>query len=268
MKTAGVIGWPVAHSKSPLIHRFWLEALGLDGDYSRFAVEPDALGSAIAALPVLGLAGVNVTVPHKIAVMAHLDRVEPDALAIGAVNTVLVAPDGALVGANTDMAGFLEPLRGLSVEQAVVVGAGGAARSVLLGLKRHGVARVTVMNRSVERAAALLAELGVVGEAVGLEAPLPAADLLVNASSLGMAGQPRLGLDLAPLPDWAAVYDIVYVPLETELLAAARARGLRAIDGLEMLIGQAAHAFERFFGAAPPRDLDPELRALLVGERQ
>lgn len=267
MNTAGVIGWPIAHSKSPLIHRFWLQALGLDGDYSRFAVRPDQVGRALKALPALGMAGVNVTVPHKLAVMAHLDRIEPDALAIGAVNTVVVE-NGQLVGANTDMAGFLGPLHGLPLGHAAVVGAGGAARAVLLGLKRHGVTHVTLLNRSVERAAALLDSLGVAGHAVPLETPLPAVDLLVNASSLGMQGQPPLQLDLAGLPTGGIVYDIVYAPLETDLLKAARARGLKAIDGLEMLIGQAAVAFERFFDAVPPRGRDAELKALLTGGKR
>ena len=266
MRTAGVIGWPIAHSKSPLIHRFWLQALGLDGDYSRFAVAPDGLGAAIRALPALGISGVNVTVPHKIAVMAHLDAVEPVAAAIGAVNTVVVE-GGRLIGTNTDMAGFLEPLQGgPAPERAVVVGAGGAARAVLLGLKQWGVAEIVVMNRSVERAAALLAELGVAGQAIGLDRPVPQAALLVNASSLGMKGEPPLRLDLAPLAAGATVYDIVYAPLKTELLAEAEARGMRCIDGLNMLIGQAAVAFERFFGAAPPRARDAELRGLLVGK--
>ena len=266
MKTAGVIGWPIAHSKSPIIHRFWLEALGLDGDYVRMAVRPEQVGRALKGLAPLGLAGVNVTVPHKLAVMAHLDRIEPDALAIGAVNTVIVEADGRLVGTNTDMAGFLEPLHGQPVGHAVVVGAGGAARAILLGLKRHGVQHVTLMNRSVGRASDLLDVVEVPGHAVPLETPLPAADLLVNASSLGMKAQPPLALDLSGLPVGATVYDIVYAPLETGLLAAARARGLRVIDGLEMLIGQAAVAFERFFGAAPPRGRDAELKRLLVGE--
>ena len=264
MRTAGVIGWPIAYSKSPIIHRFWLQALGLDGDYSRFAVRPDQVGRALKALPALGFAGVNVTVPHKLAVMAHLDRIEPDAQAIGAVNTVVVE-DGRLVGTNTDMAGFLEPLHGLPLGKAAVVGAGGAARAILLGLQRHGVRHVTLMNRSVDRAAELLCSLGVTGHAVSLETPLPPVDLLVNASSLGMKGQPPLRLDLSALPNDGIVYDIVYAPLETELLRAARTRGLRAIDGLEMLIGQAAIAFERFFGAAPPRGRDAELKALLTG---
>jgi len=263
VKTAGVIGWPIAHSKSPLIHRFWLQALGIDGDYARFLVRPEDIGAAVRALPALGLAGVNVTVPHKLAVMEHLDVVDAVARAIGAVNTV-VCEGGRLLGTNTDMSGFLEPLTPAPVGHAVVVGAGGAARAVLLGLKSLGVEHVTLMNRSVERASALLDALEVPGHAVGLKMPLPPAELVVNASSLGMVGQPPLDLDLRSLPVGATVYDIVYAPLETRLLAAARAGGFRCIDGLEMLVGQAAVAFALFFGVKPPRALDSELRALLV----
>lgn len=267
MRTAGVIGWPIAHSKSPLIHRFWLQALGLDGDYSRFAVEPGQLGAAIRALPALGLSGVNVTVPHKIEVMTHLDEVEPVAAAIGAVNTVVVE-SGRLIGTNTDMAGFLEPLsHGPVPERAVVVGAGGAARAVLLGLKQWGVAEILVMNRSLDRAAALLGELEISGTAIALSLPVPEAGLLVNASSLGMKGQPPLRLDLAAMPARATVYDIVYAPLQTELLIEADARGMRCVDGLNMLIGQAAVAFERFFGAPAPREHDEALRSLLLGKQ-
>ncbi|WP_374389464.1 shikimate dehydrogenase [Sandaracinobacter sp.] len=264
MRTAGVIGWPIAHSKSPAIHRFWLRALGIDGDYSRFAVRPDELGAAVRALPALGIAGVNVTVPHKVAVLDWLDGASAEAAAIGAVNTVLVR-DGGLWGTNTDIEGFAGPLAGRHVEHAVVVGAGGAARAVLPALARLGVRRITVMNRSVAKARALLEGLEIEGDAVPLAAAAPDADLLVNASSLGMKGEPPLRLDLGALPDGATVYDIVYAPLETELLAAARARGLRTIDGLEMLVGQAAVAFELFYGAKPPRGRDAELRALLLG---
>jgi len=264
VKTAGVIGWPIAHSKSPVIHRFWLQALGIDGDYARFLVRPEDVGAAVRALPALGMAGVNVTVPHKVAVMDHLDSVDETARAVGAVNTV-VNDGGRLLGTNTDMAGFLEPLVPAPVGHAVVVGAGGAARAVLLGLKSRGVEHVTLMNRSVERASVLLDALEIPGHAVGLEMPLPSAELVVNASSLGMVGQPPLDLDLGALPVGATVYDIVYAPLETRLLAAARSRGFRCIDGLEMLVGQAAVAFALFFGVKPPRNQDAELRALLVG---
>lgn len=263
--SAGVIGWPVAHSKSPLIHRFWLERLRIDGDYGRLPVAPEALGKAIRALPALGLRGVNVTVPHKEAVMAHLDHVDATARAIGAVNTVVVE-DGALVGYNSDAPGFAEPLAGLALpgKRALVVGAGGAARAVLAALKGCGIAEVILMNRTPSKAASLLAEMDVAGEAVGLDAAVPDVALVVNASTLGMRGQPPLVLDLSGLDDRAAIYDAVYVPLETSLLAAARTRGLRTIDGLSMLIGQAAVAFEKFYGAPAPREHDAELRELLT----
>ena len=267
MLTAGVIGWPVAHSKSPLIHRFWLAKLGLDGDYSRFAVHPDNLGAAIRALPALGIAGVNVTVPHKVAAMAHLDHLYDSATVIGAVNVIKILDDGRLVGANTDADGFIAPLHGLPLGEmrAVLVGAGGAARAALFMLDLHGCT-LSVRNRTPARAAALIAGLAIERPVAigGLDAPLGPVDLVVNASSLGMTGQPPLDLDLAALPATAIVYDMVYAPLETPLLAAARARGLRTIDGLAMLIGQAAAAFEMFFSQHAPREHDAELRALLT----
>lgn len=263
MRTAGVIGWPIAHSKSPLIHRFWLNALGLDGDYARLAVRAEALGGAVRALPLLGLAGVNVTVPHKVAVMAHLDELDPVAQAVGAVNTVVVRADGRLWGTNSDVAGFMEPLAGVDPAGALVIGTGGAARAVLAGL-REKAWKTRVLGRDPAKAEALAAEFG--AEAGLLDrAELDGVDLLVNASVLGMRGQPGLVLDLGALRPGGTVYDLVYAPLETELLAAARARGLAGIDGLGMLIGQAAVAFRHFFGVEPPRARDAELRALLRG---
>jgi shikimate dehydrogenase len=171
-----------------------------------------------------------------------------------------------LVGTNTDAAGFYAPISGLDLtgQPIVVIGAGGAARAILFALSRVGVGRVTLLNRNPLKGAALLASFGLKGDALKLDAPLPPAALLVNATSLGMAGQPPLDLDLAPLPDDAVVYDVVYAPLETGLLKAARARDLDTVDGLDMLIGQAALAFELLFGAEPPRDRDDELRALLT----
>ena len=267
MLTAGVIGWPVAHSKSPLIHRFWLAKLGIDGDYSRFAVHPDNLGDAIRALPKLGLRGVNVTVPHKVAVMAHLDAVDPDALAIGAVNTLIVAADGRLAGLNTDDAGFLDPLKSVpAIAKATVIGAGGAARAVLSTLRVMGVPTVTLVNRSEARALELAQDFPAIRSIAALTSDyvVEPTGLLVNATSLGMIGQPALAVDLGRLTDKTIVYDLVYVPLETPLLAAARRRGLRTIDGLSMLIGQAAVAFQFFYGAPAPREHDAELRALLT----
>jgi shikimate dehydrogenase len=217
-------------------------------------------------LPALGICGVNVIVPHKVAVTAFLDRVDEDATAIGAVNTVFRDADGRLAGTNTDVAGFAAPLAGhdLAGATVVVAGSGGAARAVLFALARAQVGRVVMLARTHASAAALLDRFELAGEVLPLDAPLPPGCLLVNTTSLGMAGQPPLDLDLSPLPAGALVYDIVYAPLETPLLRAARARGLTTIDGLEMLVGQAAVAFERFFGVAAPRRHDTELRALLT----
>ena len=185
---------------------------------------------------------------------------------IGAINTVFRAEDGTLTGTNTDAGGFYAPLADadLTGKPVVVIGAGGAARAILFALSRMDVGPVTLLNRSPLKGAALLARFGLKGNALSLTAPLPPAALLVNASPLGMAGQPPLAIDLTPLPDDAIVYDIVYAPLETDLLAAADSRGLATIDGLEMLIGQAAFAFEILFDAAPPRDRDEDLRARLM----
>lgn len=265
---AAVIGDPIAQSKSPLIHRFWLDALGIDADYRRVHVTPDALTDYIArSKDDPDWRGCNVTIPHKIAVMDLVSDPGDVRTSIGAMNTVVRAADGALVGTNTDAGGFAAPLaeRDLADRDAVVIGAGGAARAVLAALAQRQVGRVTILNRSTDKAAALLDRYGLQGEAVPLDAPLPStAALVVNTSALGMIGQPPLDLDLSPLDDQALVYDIVYAPLETSLLARARARGMATVDGLEMLIGQAALAFALFFGAEPPRERDAELRALLT----
>ncbi|MBX9795518.1 shikimate dehydrogenase [Sphingomonas sp.] len=266
MSYAEVIGDPIAHSKSPLIHGFWLKALGIDAEYRALQVPPEGLGDYFAARARdTAWRGCNVTLPHKVAVLDHVGDPGGVRASIGAVNTVVRGEDG-LIGTNTDAAGFYAPIAGLDLagKPVVVVGAGGAARAILFALSRLGVGRVTCLNRNPLKAAALLAGFGLKGDALPLGAPLPPAALLVNASSLGMAGQPPLALDLAPLPEDAWVYDIVYAPLETPLLAAAHARGLETVDGLEMLIGQAALAFELFFDAAPPRDRDDELRAVLT----
>jgi len=268
MTYASVIGDPIAQSKSPLIHRFWLDALGLSGDYVRAHVTAEGLADYIAASrDDPNWRGCNVTLPHKIAIMDLVDDPGGVRDSIGAMNTILRQDSGSLVGTNTDAGGFVAPIAGLDLTDAhvTVVGAGGAARAVLFALSKLGVARVTVMNRSPLKAAGLLARFGLKGDVVPLGAPLaPTTALLVNTSALGMAGQPPLDLDLSPLGEEAVVYDIVYSPLETPLLAQARARDLETVDGLEMLVGQAALAFELFFGAEPPRDRDSELRALLV----
>ncbi|WP_194953123.1 shikimate dehydrogenase [Sphingopyxis solisilvae] len=264
---AEVIGDPISHSKSPLIHKFWLDALGIAADYRRAHIKPDALAAYIEqrrADP--DWRGCNVTIPHKVAVMDLVDDPGDIRGTIGAMNTIVRQPDGSVIGTNTDAAGFYAPLAELDLEGApvAVVGAGGAARAVLFALARAGVGHVTILNRSPLKAMGLLATFGLKGEVVALDAPLPPAALLVNSSSLGMKGQPPLDLDLSPLPDDAIVYDLVYSPLRTGLLETADARGLDTVDGFDMLIGQAALAFELFFGASPPEGRDDELRALLV----
>lgn len=267
MPYAEVIGDPIAHSKSPLIHRFWLDALGIDVDYRATRVAPDALAGFFAdraADPTWR--GCNITVPHKVAALDHVGDPGGVRASIGAINTVFRQPDRGLAGTNTDAAGFWAPIADLDLtgQPVTVIGAGGAARAILWALARVGVGPVTVMNRNPLKAAALLSSFGLKGQALPLAPAVPPSALLVNASSLGMTGQPALTLDLSALPEDAVVYDIVYAPLETDLLAAARARGLEVVDGLEMLIGQAAVAFAILFGAEPPRDRDDELRALLT----
>ena len=267
MSYAEVIGDPIAQSKSPLIHGFWLDALGIDASYRATRVMAEGLGDYFAARRAdPDWRGCNITIPHKIAALDHVADPGGVRASIGAINTVFRSDDGTLTGTNTDAGGFYAPLAevDLSGKPVVVIGAGGAARAILFALARLGVGPVTLLNRSPLKGAALLATFGLKGNVFPLTAALPPAALLVNASSLGMVGQPRLEIDLAPLPDDAIVYDIVYAPLETDLLTAADARGLATIDGLEMLIGQAGFAFEILFDAPAPRDRDEELRALLT----
>jgi len=264
---AEVIGDPISHSKSPLIHGFWIDALGLDAAYRAHHVTPEALPAYFAARrDDPAWRGCNITIPHK---QAALDLVEDRGgvrATIGAINLALRAEDGAIIGTNTDAGGFYAPIADVPLEgaPAVVIGAGGAARAILFALSRVGVGEVTILNRNVLKAAALLAAFGLKGNALPLGSSIPPAALLVNTSALGMTGQPALDVDLSPLPEDAIVYDIVYAPLETPLLKAARDRDLETVDGLDMLIGQGALAFELLFGAEPPRDRDDELRALLT----
>lgn len=264
---AEVIGDPIAHSKSPLIHGFWLDALGIQGEYRRCHVRPEELAGYFEQRRVdPAWRGCNITAPHKEAALAHVP--DPGGIrgTIGAINTVFRDESGTIAGTNTDAAGFWSPVSALDLagKPVVVIGAGGAARAVLFALSRVGVGPVTILNRTPLKAAGLLAAFGLKGNVAPLGSPLPPAALLVNASTLGMAGQPALELDLSPLPDDAVVYDIVYAPLETPLLQAAEDRGLETVDGLEMLIGQAALAFELFFDAEPPRERDDALRDLLT----
>jgi shikimate dehydrogenase len=260
-----VIGDPIAQSKSPAIHTYWLERLGIDAEYRACYVTSDGLAEFFRARNADdNWRGCNVTMPHKQAVMAFLDLLDPLAERIGAVNTIVRESDGSLTGRNTDVGGFLEPLGGATFEVATVIGAGGAARAVLAALGASGVRWVSLQNRSIAKGEALLAEFGLAGSVSEPGAEVPTAELLVNCSSLGMTGQPSLPPVERFVMDGGLVYDIVTHPIETELLKSARARGQRTIDGLSMLIGQAAAAFEKFFGVPPPRDDgDAELRKLL-----
>jgi shikimate dehydrogenase len=278
---AEVIGDPIAQSKSPAIHGFWLNRLGLAGDYRACHIRPAELADYLrqrAADPTWR--GCNVTMPHKQTVMARLDRIDPLAARVGAVNTVVREDDGSLSGFNTDVAGFLEPLQPWLARQhlfrmARVLGAGGAARAIVAALAERNVT-IVLAARDRAKAEALLVELDPAGEhhAVDLAHFADATDfafddragcfdLIVNASPLGMAGQPPLAFDISHAPPGSVVYDIVTHPLDTVLLQDAREAGFRTIDGLAMLIGQAAAAFEKFFGQAPPREADAELRSLL-----
>jgi shikimate dehydrogenase len=279
---ADVIGDPIAQSKSPIIHRFWLEALGMTGDYRRSRVPADELPDYLAHVRVdPDWRGCNVTMPHKQAVIPLLDRLGRSAERIGAVNTIVPELDGTLTGHNTDATGFLEPLQPLLRRQhlfrmARVLGTGGAARAIVSALADEGFT-IVLAGRDPAKARALLDELAPGEHHVAaldhfadptdfaFDDRAGCLDLVVNATSLGMAGQPPLAFDLSHAPPGSIVYDIVTAPVQTPLLVAARAAGLRTIDGLEMLIGQAAIAFRLFFGAELPRDRDAELRALLTG---
>ena len=269
---ACVVGWPIAHSRSPLIHGFWLRSLGLNGSYEREAVPPCAFAEFAVRIGANGLVGANVTVPHKEAAYAVCDKPTKTAAELGAVNT-LWREGGKLCGDNTDVAGFLANLDEQApawrerADVAIVLGAGGAARAVVSGLLSRKVEKLIIINRTPERGQGVAAHFGgrVVARDWGdLPSQLEQAGLLVNTTLLGMAGQPPLDIDLAPLAAGAIVADIVYVPLETPLLAAARARGLQTVEGLGMLLHQAAPGFERWFGVRPK--VTPELRALIEAD--
>lgn len=263
---AEVIGDPIAHSKSPLIHQHWLDRLGIAARYRATHVCAKGLGDYFDARRVdADWRGCNITVPHKLAALEYVADPGGVRQSIGAINTVFRAADGNLVGTNTDAGGFYAPLGDVDLGgvPVAVIGAGGAARAVLFALSRLGVGPVTLINRSPLKAAALLAHFGLKGNVAPLGAPLPPVALLVNATTLGMAGQPVVDFDLSALPDEAVVYDLVYAPLETPLLHAAAARGLVTIDGLTMLIAQAALAFEILFDVPPPDD-DGAVRRLLT----
>ena len=260
-RLAGIMGWPVAHSRSPLLHGFWLDETGIDGAYLPLPVRPENLEQALRALPALGFRGCNLTIPHKQAALRVADRVDPLARRIGAANTIVAAADGSLEASNTDVYGFRENLHeqapdwDASAGAAVVLGAGGSVRAVLAALAAAGVGEVRLVNRTRNRAEAVAEALSEAGLRISIHpwgeanAVLEGAGLLVNATSLGMAGEPPLELDLARLPRSAPVVDIVYVPLETGLLAMARRQGHPVVDGLGMLLHQGRPGFEAWFGA-------------------
>ena len=266
-RIAGVMGWPVTHSRSPRLHNHWLARHGIDGAYVPLAVRPEHLEAAVRGLPALGFAGANLTIPHKEAVLPFLDDIDSAAARMGAVNTIVIT-DGRLSGRNTDSFGFIENLRAgapswrAASGPAVVIGAGGAAKAIAWALIDAGVPSLRLVNRTLARAQDLATALGPAAAAqpwAQRAAALAGAALVVNASALGMTGQPPLDLDLSDLPRSAIVNDIVYVPLETPLLAAARARGHTVVDGIGMLLHQGRPGFQAWFGVDPA--VDDDLRA-------
>ena len=268
IRRTGLIGWPVAHSLSPAIHAYWLKQYQLAGSYELFPCEPAQLESAVARLREEAVGGFNVTVPHKQAIIPFIDAVDAVARKIGAVNTV-VAIEGHLLGTNSDAYGFItnlwESVADLKpyLPSVVLLGAGGAARAALAALKEAGAKEITILNRTQDTAKKLAEEFGVsFAHWENPAALLAKATLLVNTTLLGMEGKPPLELSLEALPRQALVHDIVYAPLETELLRAARARGNPTVDGLGMLLHQAAAAFRLWHGVDPA--VTPELRAYIL----
>jgi len=275
-RLAGVMGWPVAHSRSPRLHGWWLDRYGIDGAYVPLAVRPEDLADAFRVLPRAGFAGWNLTLPHKERALSLVDELEPLARRIGAVNTVVVREDGRLHGSNTDAFGFLEalcearPAFRASAGPAVLLGAGGAARACAAALLDAGAPEVRIVNRTFARAKALAADLGagcVPRPWEDRAAVLADAVLAVNTTTQGMHGQPPLDLPLDGLAGEAVVCDIVYTPLETPLLAAARARGNPAVDGLGMLLHQARPGFRAWFGVDPTVTAEQRVAVLDDGKR-
>jgi len=271
-KRACVIGYPVAHSRSPLIHGYWLREHKIDGEYARREVKPEEIDVFLQNFSKQNLAGCNVTLPHKEAAARNVGVATPVVRALGVANTLWLQ-DGILHGDNTDVAGFLAHLDDTApgwdtkTNHAVVLGAGGAARSIVYALHERGVKKISIVNRSRERAEQLVNEIKIeshIASFAQVESLILSADLLVNTTSLGMKGQPPLEIDLSKLKAGAAVCDIVYVPLETDLLRKARTRGHAAIDGLGMLLHQAVPGFERWFGVRPK--VTKELCDLIVAD--
>ena len=264
---AGIIGWPVAHSRSPMLHNYWLQKYALPGAYVPLPVAPGQLASALPGLAALGFRGCNLTLPHKVDALALVQELDPMARRMGAINTVVVQPDGSLKGFNNDGFGYIQSLLDAQPDwradagPITVLGAGGAARAVVLSLAERGAKEIRLLNRSLDKAQALASEFGSPVQALTWEARHDALDsiaLLVNTTSQGMQGHPALELDLRRLPPQALVSDVIYAPLQTPLLAAARLRGNPTVNGLGMLLNQARPAFKAWFGVMP--DITPELR--------
>lgn len=270
-RAACLIGWPAAHSRSPIIHKYWLKSFSIDGDYRIEAVQPEEFAAFIANLGARGYTGANVTIPHKEQALALSDA-DARARAVGAANTLWL-DGGKLRATNTDVEGFINNLDAASpgwdkrTDEVLVLGAGGSARAVLFGLIERGIKTIHLVNRTLPRAEDLARQFGAGvrpatwDKVAGL---LPRANLLVNTTSLGMKGQPPLAIDVGLLPAGATVADLVYVPLDTELLNAARKRGLVTADGLGMLLHQAVRGFSLWFGRTP--QVTDELRALVVAD--
>ena len=264
---AGVLGWPVAHSRSPKIHSYWISKYGLLGAYVQLPVAPGQLGLALPGLAALGFRGCNITLPHKVDALHLVDALDANAARIGAINTIVVQGDGSLKGFNNDGFGYIQSLLDAKPDwradagPVAVLGAGGAARAVVLSLADRGAREIRLLNRTPEKAQALANEFGAPVRALPWSqrhAALADVAMLVNTTSQGMHGQPALDLDLAALPLHALVSDVIYVPMQTPLLAAARQRGNATVNGLGMLLNQARPAFEAWFGVMP--EITAELR--------
>ena len=265
---AGVMGWPVAHTRSPAIHNHWIAQYSLKGAYVQLPVQPQNLEAAIRGLPALGFAGCNITVPHKVNAMQLMDTLHPAARRVAAINTVVVQADGSLLGMNNDGYGYIQSLRDAQPDwrgdagPALVMGAGGAARAIVVALLDEGVPEVRLCNRTQEKAQALKDAFGdrvTVVPWADRNSAMAGVRLLVNTTTQGMHGQPALDVALDDLPAEALVSDAIYIPLETPLLAAARQRGHQTVNGLGMLLNQARPAFHAWFGVQP--ELTPGLIA-------
>ncbi|MGH8661993.1 MAG: shikimate dehydrogenase [Burkholderiales bacterium] len=267
---AGVMGWPVVHSRSPLLHNYWFKRHELAGTYVSLGIRPEGLAAALRALHPLGFSGVNLTIPHKQQAMAIVDEVDAVATRIGAISCVVVRPDGSLAGSNNDCYGFTHNLRQeqpdwrAAAGPIVVLGAGGGARAVCYGLLQEGAKEIRLVNRTLARAKGIAAEFGSAIKPLPWEDrhnALEGAAMAVNATSQGMTGQPALDIRLDQLSKAALAADIIYTPLETPFLAAARARGNRTVNGLGMLLHQGRPAWKAWFGIEP--EVTAELRALM-----